>query len=104
MSVENEEMQAQVPYENHVIPTEQGGAQGLSGLFDMAGEIVKDSVGLVKEIGNDIAELGHELADMVNTDLVPEESLPNEEWLETEWGIMMERRAQMRDRDHDMGR
>ena len=92
-------MQAQVPYENHDIPTEQGGAQGLSGLFDMAGEIVKDSVGLVKEIGGDIAELGHELADMVG-----DEQLPNDYWLETEWGIMMERRAQMLERDRDMGR
>jgi hypothetical protein len=104
MSVKNEEMQAQVPYEDHIIPSTDGGAQGLSGYFDMAAEITKEAVGLAKEIGSNIAELGHELDEMMNTDLVPEESLPNEEWLETEWGIMMERRAQMRDRDHDMGR
>ncbi len=100
MSVENEN----VPYEDHIIPSTDGGAQGLSGFFDMAGEITKDVVGLTKEIGNNIAELGQELADMAGLDLAGEEQFPNQEWADREWGIMMERRAMMREQDHDIGR
>jgi hypothetical protein len=95
MSVENEN----VPYADHIIPSTDGGGQGLSGFFDMAAEITKDVVGLTQEVGNNIAELGQELADMVG-----EEQFPNQEWADQEFAKLLERRSLMRERDHDIGR
>jgi hypothetical protein len=98
MSGENEQTQENVPYADHVIPSTEGGAQGLSGLFDLAGEITKDAVGLAKEIGNDIAELGQELADMVG-----EEHFPNQDWADQEFAKLLERRSLMCEQERDFG-
>jgi hypothetical protein len=100
MSTENEN----VPYEQHIIPSQTGGAQGLSGFFDMAGEITKDVVGLTKEIGSDIAELGQEIGNMMGADLAGEEQFPNQEWADQEFAKLLERRSLMREQDHDIGR
>jgi hypothetical protein len=70
----------------------------------MAGEITKDAVGLAKEIGSDIAELGHELSEMAGADRVGEEQYPNQEWADQEFAKLLERRSLMCEQDHDIGR
>jgi hypothetical protein len=101
---EETDKHAQVPYEDHIIPSTEGGAQELSGFFDMAAEIAKDAVGLAKKIGSDIAELGHELSEMAGADVTGDESFQNQEWADKEWAVMMDRRAMMQEQERDFGR
>jgi hypothetical protein len=64
----------QVPYEQHIIPTNGDGL--LSGMFDFIGEIAKDTVGLTKAIASDTAQLGKEIMIMVQPKETPNQDIP----------------------------
>jgi hypothetical protein len=60
-------IEAQVPYEEHLVKTNGDGL--LSNMFDAFEEVIaKPTVGLAKEIGSDAVELGSEVAAMVRSD------------------------------------
>lgn len=64
---EYQPIEAQVPYEDHIVQTNGDGL--LSSMFDAFEEVIaKPAVGLAKEIGSDAVELGSEVAAMVRSD------------------------------------
>jgi hypothetical protein len=105
MSIDdNLEPQENVPYEDHIIPTNGDGL--LSGLFDMVGEITKDAVGLTNASATDVQQLAHEIADMAGIDVSPQDQqkLDRQAWAEEQRQQFMEHKLQTKDRGLDMGR